>query len=111
VFSGDTIPNENLIELAKGADVLVHECTLPDSEIEIRKRLGLAWNIHSTPRGVGEVAKKANVKKLVLNHFAGWNAFSPGKERYEWDKIAPALIAENYDREIVIGQDLMKIEI
>jgi ribonuclease Z len=110
VFSGDTIPNENLIALAKDADVLVHECTLPDLEIEIRKRLGIAWKIHSTPRQVGEVAKKANARKLVLNHFAGWNAFSPGKERYEWNKIAPPLIKENYDREVIVGEDLMKIE-
>ncbi len=110
VFSGDTIPNENLISLAKGADVLVHECTLPDSEVEVRKKLGLAWKIHSTPRQVGEVARKAGVKKLVLNHFAGWNAFSPGKERYEWEKIAPPLIAENFDKEVIVGQDLMKLE-
>ena len=110
VFSGDTIPNDNLIALAKDADVLVHECTLPDAEVETRKRLGLAWKIHSTPRQVGEVARKAGVKKLVLNHFAGWNAFSPGKERYEWDKIAPPLIAENFDGECIVGEDLMKVE-
>jgi ribonuclease Z len=110
VFSGDTVPNENLIQLARGTDVLVHECTLPDSEVETRRRLGIAWRIHSTPRQVGEVAKKAGVKKLVLNHFAGWNAFSPGKERYEWEKIAPPLVAENFDGEIIVGEDLMKIE-
>jgi ribonuclease Z len=110
VFSGDTIPNDNLIELAQGADILVHECTLPDSELEIRKKLGLAWRIHSTPRQVGIVAKKANVKKLVLNHFAGWNSFSSGKERYEWEKIAPPLIAENFDGEVIVGHDLMKLE-
>ena len=56
------------------------------------------------------MARKAGVKKLVLNHFAGLERFFPGKERYEWEKIAPPLIAENFDKEVIVGQDLMKIE-
>jgi ribonuclease BN (tRNA processing enzyme) len=60
VYSSDTAPSERLIRLAKHADILFHECA------------GLAKHpipdIHSNALQVGEVARKSEVKKLVLLH-------------------------------------------
>src|SRR5579875_47954 len=111
VFTGDTVGCENLTQLAKGADVMVHECNFPEEEVEARKRLGLAWWIHSTPTMAGEHAQAARVKKLVLNHFVGWDDFSPNKDPYDWEKIAPPRVKEHFDGEVILGEDLMKIEI
>ncbi|HZW58367.1 MAG TPA: MBL fold metallo-hydrolase [Nitrososphaerales archaeon] len=111
VFTGDTVGCENLIELARGADVLVHECNFPEEEVATRRKLGFAWWIHSTPTMAGKLAKAAGVKKLVLNHFVGWNDFTPNKDPYDWEKIAPPRVKENFDGELILGEDLMKIEI
>ena len=45
VFSGDTVPCEGVINLAQGADVLVHECSFLEEEVEDKKRLGFATYI------------------------------------------------------------------
>jgi ribonuclease Z len=111
VFSGDTVPCDATIALARGVDVLVHECNFPDEEVETRKRLGFAWYIHSTPTGVARVAREAGARKLVLNHFVGWNDFSAEHEPYVWDEIAPPIIARDYDGELVIGEDLLTVEV
>lgn len=111
VFSGDTVPCEGIVELARGADVLVYESTLPEHEVELRKARGFAWWIHSTPRHAGQVARDASVGKLVLNHFAAWNAFVPGKPVYNWDELAPPAVREEWDGDLVVGTDLLELEI
>lgn len=111
VFSGDTVPCEGIVELARGADVLVYESTLPEHEVEMRKQRGFAWWIHSTPRHAGQVAREADVGKLVLNHFAAWNAFAPGKPVYDWNELAPPAIREEWDGEVVVGTDLLELQV
>jgi ribonuclease Z len=111
VFSGDTVPCEGIVELARGADVLVYESTLPEHEVELRKERGFAWWIHSTPRHAGQVARDAGVGKLVLNHFAAWNAFVPEKPVYNWDELAPAAVRQEWDGELVVGTDLLEVQI
>jgi ribonuclease Z len=64
VFSGDTMgPNPALIELARGADLLIHEATYHhDLEaIAIDHR-------HSTTRQAATVAAEAGVGHLVITH-------------------------------------------
>ncbi|WP_372698649.1 MBL fold metallo-hydrolase [Arthrobacter sp. JSM 101049] len=75
VVSGDTAPSENLIRLARGADLLLHEvmdleailATLPDgptrSGIEVHLR-----ESHTPYDQVGHIARKAGVGRLVLHH-------------------------------------------
>lgn len=60
VVSGDTGPDPGLAGWAAGCDVLVLECSLPDS---------LALPIHLTPRQCGELALIAQPRHLVLTHF------------------------------------------
>tara|TARA_B100000315_G_scaffold259407_1_gene315350 strand:+ start:7881 stop:8636 length:756 start_codon:yes stop_codon:yes gene_type:complete len=59
-YSGDTDMCEELIESAKDVDVLLLECSFPDT----MKRNG-----HLTPSLCGEIAAETNCKKLVLTHF------------------------------------------
>lgn len=111
VLSGDTIECDGIVELAKGADLLLHECTLPESELDLRRSHGYAWRIHSTPTQAGRVARRAGVNKLVLNHFAAWNSFSPERERYDWETIAPAGVGLEYGGPVTVGHDLLEITV
>ena len=76
VFAGDTAPCDSLIELARGADVLVHEVLHEPSLDAICAKLGNATrlrrqllDIHTAQDQVGVVARAAGVKCLVLSDY------------------------------------------
>ncbi len=60
VYSGDTDYSDNLVTLARNADLLICESALPD---------GLKVDGHLTPSAAGEIAARAGVERLVLTHF------------------------------------------
>jgi ribonuclease Z len=97
VYSSDTKPNENLVRLARGADLLVHECTYLDGEP------GAVNTTHSNARQVGEIAARAAVKKLALVHL--------GIEVIQHPEIAVRQVLENFAGEVVVGEDMMVFEI
>jgi ribonuclease BN (tRNA processing enzyme) len=105
-FSGDTGECDNVVRLARGADVLVHEVIdLPSLESRITHlpnfesvRNHLASS-HSTPEQVGRVATAAGVRTLVLSHLV------PGDVEIaeeEWE----AAVRPHFAGEIVCGVDL-----
>ncbi|QGU93762.1 MBL fold metallo-hydrolase [Clostridium bovifaecis] len=61
-YSGDTEWSNNIIEIAKNADVFICECNLFNDQFGKAKG-------HLTAGEVGKIAQKSNVKKLVLTHF------------------------------------------
>jgi len=96
VYTGDTRPSKRIVELARDADVLIHDCTLADELAE-----KAAESAHSTPSEAAEVAKQADVKQLVLIHI------SP---RYEKDSVLLEQARKIFPNTIV-AQDLMELEI
>ena len=62
---GDTQPCDNAVELARGADLLVHEATFGEA-----RRLMAAQRGHSTAAQAAEVARRAGAARLVLTHFS-----------------------------------------
>jgi ribonuclease BN (tRNA processing enzyme) len=60
VYTGDTGFDEALGAWAAGCDVLLAECSLPDT---------MAIREHLTPRQVGALARRADARQLVLTHF------------------------------------------
>lgn len=65
VYSGDTRPCKRIRELARDADLLIHDATLLSSEEEMARDFG-----HSTALEAAEVALEAKVKALALIHYS-----------------------------------------
>jgi ribonuclease Z len=106
VLSGDTAYCPALVEAARGADVLVHECFVhtemkPVPGIRSAETIAAVRAYHTTPAEAGRVAREAGVKCLVLNHFV------PAK----FDRGA---VLDEVRREfagpVVVGEDLMRYD-
>lgn len=113
VFSGDTSRSNELIKLARDADILVHEVVNPagvdavvaatDPGNEPLKRHII--EAHTPMEEVGEVAAAARVKKLVLTHFV-----PTGMPAFDRPEVWIAGVKEHYSGEIIVGADLMEVK-
>jgi len=65
VLSGDTGPSTELVALAHGADLLVHESTYAEPDRALADRAA-----HATATIAAEVAREAKVRMLILTHFS-----------------------------------------
>jgi ribonuclease BN (tRNA processing enzyme) len=65
VYTGDTGPTEALVDIARGADVLLSEATFRDGESN-------PPDVHLTGRQAGEYAARAGVGRLVITHVPPW---------------------------------------
>ncbi len=97
VYTGDTKPCASVIRLAQTADYLIHDATFDDT---LHERA--ASNGHSTPGQAATIAKRAQVKHLILTHISSrYTDCSLLHEQAE--RIFPAVtIAEDF-REIPVN--------
>jgi ribonuclease BN (tRNA processing enzyme) len=98
VISGDTNPSDNLIEYAKGCDVLIHEVY---SENGLKKRTE-EWreyhsSVHTSTRELAKIATKVRPKLLILYHQLFMN---------QTEEMLLREITEHYDGEVISGNDL-----
>lgn len=61
VYSGDTKPCDNLLNLAIDSDLLIHDGTFLEEE---------ETKAHADVKQAAQIAKKANVKRLILTHIS-----------------------------------------
>ncbi len=102
-IAGDTVPCDGLYQLVEGADVYVQ--TVIRSDIIANApmaRMRDVLDYHSDVAQAGQTAARCGVKTLVLNHMVP--PPQPGQE-----KAWAAAAAENFDGEILVSHDLMKI--
>jgi ribonuclease Z len=104
VLSGDTTFNENLIDHAQGADLVVHEVTaVSGTAAESPAQLKRIGSNHTTPEQAGEVFARINPKLAVYNHlllFGGATA----------EDLIPAT-RKRYSGPLLVGEDLMQFDI
>jgi ribonuclease Z len=65
VYCTDTVFSEAAVELARGADLLIHEATFSHGEAQMAIQ-----RQHSTSTMAAQTALEAGVKRLVLTHLS-----------------------------------------
>lgn len=94
VYSGDTIPQEQMIYFAKEVNVLIHEATFAkdymDKAIE---------NGHTIAEDAAQIAKSANVDQLIITHLSN---------RYTSSKLLEDEAKEIFEN-TVYAEDMMTV--
>jgi ribonuclease BN (tRNA processing enzyme) len=110
VISGDTARSDNLVTLARGADVLVHEAMWLPAVDKIVARDPNAGrlkehivNSHTAVEDCGRVAQAAGVKTLVLSHLV------PGGDATITDEMWMNAARQHFQGRIIVARDLMEI--
>jgi ribonuclease BN (tRNA processing enzyme) len=93
VITGDSDYDDKLVDLARDADIIIADCSYPDS---------MKVSGHMIPKECGLLAKNAGVKKLVLSHI--YSDPSPDEERIAESRAV-------FDGEVVLAEDLMEFDI
>ena len=109
-ISGDTAPSSDLIKLAKGSDVLVHEVYYKPFIEMLSARLPqykglIKWfpTSHTDVEQTGKIAHEAEVKTLVLSHIV------PGDNPKVTDEMWLEGASKHFKGTIIMGRDLLSI--
>lgn len=106
VISGDTRPSDALVELATGADVLVHEVIYTPAIAGLLEGnnghtvLQHLLASHTPVDEVGPLAERAGVPVLVLSHLAPPSDVVP-------DEVWIEEASRGFSGEVVVGHDLL----
>jgi ribonuclease BN (tRNA processing enzyme) len=110
VLSGDTAFSPELIALAKGADVLVHEVMHLGGLENLLKRVPNAATLrehllasHTVTEDVGKVAAAAGVKTLVLSHLV------PSDDSSLTDDMWTEGVRKHFGGQVIVGRDMLEI--
>ena len=93
VFTGDADYDQGLVNFAENADLIVADCSFPSN----MKVIG-----HLSSIECGLIAQKSGVNKLLLSHI--YPSDTSDTERVNEAK-------ENFKGDVILAEDLMKIEI
>jgi ribonuclease Z len=91
VVTGDTEPCESTIAIAHRAELLVHDGTFAEEELERARQTG-----HSTARQAAEVARAAEVSMLALTHLSS-RYFAPVIEQEAQAVFERAIVPRDFD--------------
>lgn len=111
VISGDTTPTDQLVALARNADVLVHEALYDAAAVDrlvasVPNATDLRRSIlshHTTAEEAGRVAAAAGVGTLVLSHLI------PAEDPAITDEMWSSAARRHFSGRIVVAKDLMEL--
>jgi len=108
VFSGDTTVTDNIVTLARGSDILVHEAidlwavetfgNLSTEQIQHHR------HSHADVTKLGPLAQRAGVRALVLSHLAPSTGLLP-------DAVWRAKAQRGLNGDVIVGTDLARVEL
>lgn len=90
-YCPDTGPCQNVIKLARNADLLITECSL---KVGGRSYESQGWP-HLNPKIAAKIAKEAGAKKLALIHFDA-SIYQTLKDRKEAEKFAKKIFNNTF---------------
>jgi len=117
VITGDTIKTDNLVKNCQNADLLLSEAIsfkMLNNVVAGAKKLKLdryakiltdIQNYHMNPKTAAELAKEANVKKLVFVHI------TPPLPSEKAEKLYLMGVSDIFDGEVLMGKDRMKFSL
>ena len=91
VITGDTAPAREIVDVARGAELLVHEATFCEEE-----RDRAAETLHSTAAGAAEIARAAEVRLLALTHISN-RYFGPEVVREAREIFPQTIVPRDFD--------------
>ncbi len=97
VYTGDTRPCERTVEIARDADILIHDASFTSNLQKWAEETK-----HSTAREAAEIAKRAGVRQLILTHISA---------RYSKDATSLLEEAKSVFENVMVAEDLMSIEV
>jgi ribonuclease Z len=97
VFTGDTKPSSDVVDISLGADLLIHDATFTNEEKERANDTS-----HSTALGAAQVALSAGVKQLAITHLSA---------RFSTDFYPLLQEAKEVFEDTVVAKDGMKIKV
>ena len=112
VFSGDTAYCPALETFASGVEYLVHEVMYEPAVNNIIKRRPNASKLiasikshHTSSEDVGRIARAAEPKNLVLNHFV------PPDDDSVTDEVLITDIKKYYSGNVIVSKDMLELKI
>jgi len=109
LISGDTQYDENIARMGQGVDVLIHEVVTGRPALyEQYPELINIRDHHTTPEQVGRIFAMAEPRLAVYTHLV--NLSAPGIPVVGNEELVEAT-RETYDGPLVVGHDLLGIEI
>lgn len=109
VISGDTAYSPRLVELARGADVLVNNCSIskprekdsPDPVAWGGLRNSLSDHV-CTPQDAGRMAREAGVGTLVLTHM---------QPETDPQYVRARVSETGFAGQVLVGEDLLRLDV
>ncbi|MFT4892041.1 MAG: ribonuclease Z [Halobacteriales archaeon] len=98
VYTGDTRPVGETVEIGEDADLLIHDATFTDERADRAGETG-----HSTAGQAAEIARRAGAKRLALVHISSRYAGDVSGHENEADRV--------FDGEAFVPEDGQSVEI
>ncbi|MFB6162223.1 MAG: ribonuclease Z [Halococcoides sp.] len=98
VYTGDTMATTAVREAAQEADLLIHDATFAEDRRERARTTG-----HATARDAGELAQRADAKRLALTHISARYAGDADRLREE--------AADVFDGEAILARDGLEFDV